>query len=206
MGIDGYLIRTADAINSKTARLLPAAGTAGGSGQTGPPPTSTPFETPDTVHGTDGTLTELQESTYQVSDPATQPAPSEEFETVDVGIMFPSAGEPASHGYYNSAAVRLGAANFNTYLEEIGASWRMNLVFADTLSNLATPLEKIQSLNHKGIKFVLGPHSNAKISSIKPYVDSNNMVLISPSSTSSSMTADDNIFRLAPTLYQVMTF
>ena len=89
-------------------------------GATGPPPTSTPFETPDTVHGTDGTLTELQESTYQVSDPATQPAPSEEFETVDVGIMFPSAGEPASHGYYNSAAVRLGAANFNAYLEEIG--------------------------------------------------------------------------------------
>ena len=172
-------------------------------GATDPPPTSTtPSETPDTVHGTDDTLAELQESTYQVSDPATQPAPSGEFETVNVGIMFPSAGEPASHGYYNSAAVRLGAANFNAYLEEIGASWRMNLVFADTLSDLATPLEKIQSLNHKGIKFVLGPHSNAQISGIKPYVDSNEMVLISPSSTSSSQTADDNIFRLAPNTAQ----
>ena len=172
-------------------------------GATDPPPTSTtPSETPDTVHGTDDTLAELQESTYQVSDPATQPAPSGEFERVNVGIMFPSAGEPASHGYYNSAAVRLGAANFNAYLEEIGASWRMNLVFADTLSDLATPLEKIQSLNHKGIKFVLGPHSNAQISGIKPYVDSNEMVLISPSSTSSSQTADDNIFRLAPNTAQ----
>ena len=42
----------------------------------------------------------------------------------------------------------------------------------------------------------------AKISSINPYVDSNNMVLISPSSTSSSITADDNIFRLAPNTAQ----
>ena len=74
----------------------------------------------------------------------------------------------------------------------------MNLIFADTQSNLTSPLERIHSLDSKGVKFVLGPESSAEILSIRSYVDSNNMVLISPSSTSSSLAIDDNIFRLTP--------
>ena len=182
-------------------------------------PIHVPSETPNTVNGTSGTLTELQDSASQTTDvgnetsgtltepqdsvsqttePPTWQAPSEEFETVDVGVMFPSADASASHGHDNSAAVRLGAANFNAYLEEIGASWRMNLIFADMQFNSTTDIEKIQSLNSKDVKFVLGPESSAEIRNIKSYVDSNRMVLISPSSTSSSLAIDDGIFRLAP--------
>ena len=184
-----------------------------------PQPIHVPSETPDTVNGTSGTLTELQDSASQTTvvgngtsgtltepqdsvsqttEPPTWQAPSEEFETVDVGVMFPSAGVSASHGHDNSAAVRLGAADFNAYLEEIEASWRMNLIFADTQFNSTTDIEKIQSLDSKGVKFVLGPESSAEIRSIKSYVDSNGMVLISPSSTSPSLAIDDGIFRLAP--------
>ena len=147
-------------------------------------------QTTDVGNGTPDTLTEPQESAPQTMEPQTRPAPSEEFETVDVGIMLRS--------YDDRAAVSLGVADFNAHLEEIGAPWRMNLVFVDAQSNPTSPLEKIHSLNSKDVKFVLGPASDAEIHSVKSYARSNDMVLISPSSASPSLAADDNIFRLAP--------
>ena len=68
----------------------------------------------------------------------------------------------------------------------------------DTQSDPIVALEKIQSLNSKGIKFVLGPESSAEVRNIKSYADSNDMVLISPTSTSPSLAIVDNIFRMIP--------
>ena len=165
-------------------------------GATDPQLIPAPSETPDTVDETSVAPAEPQDSASQTTEPPVSPASSEEFETVDVGIMFPSAGAQASHGHDSGVAARLGASDFNAYLEEIGASWRMNLIFADTQFNSTTDTEKIRSLDSKGVKFVLGPETSAQIHSIRSYVDSNGMVLISPSSTSPSLAIDDSIFRL----------
>ena len=119
-------------------------------------------------------------------------------EVIDVGVMLPSTGDLSVHGQDNSIGLHLGLTDFNSYLEKIGASWRMNLVFEDTQSDPIVALEKIQSLNSKGIKFVLGPESSAEIHHIKSYVDSNDMVLISPTSSSPSLAIADNIFRMIP--------
>ena len=133
-------------------------------------------------------------------DPAPPPVPpqSEEFDIIDVGVMLPSTGDLAAHGQDNNIGVQLGLVDFNDYLEEVGASWRMNLVLEDTQSDPIVALEKIQSLNSKGIKFVLGPESSAEVRNIKSYADSNDMVLISPTSTSPSLAIVDNIFRMIP--------
>ena len=119
-------------------------------------------------------------------------------EVIDVGVMLPSTSNLSAHGQVNDIGLHLGLTDFNSYLEKIGASWRMNLVFEDTQSDPIVALEKIQSLNSKGIKFVLGPESSAEIHHIKSYVDSNDMVLISPTSTSPSLAIADNIFRMVP--------
>ena len=77
-------------------------------------------------------------------------------EVIDVGLMVP----------YNNGLIlideiylaRLGLADLNSYLEEIGASWRMNFVLANTLGGHSIEtLYQIQLLDSKGIKFVLGP-------------------------------------------------
>ena len=91
-----------------------------------------------------------------------------------------------------------GQRDFNNYLEEIGAPWRMNLVWEDTENDPEVALEKIQVLNSKGIKFILGPKTTDEIHHIKSYADSNDMVLISPSSASPSLAIVDNIFRMVP--------
>ena len=178
---------------------------------TDPQPTHAPSETLDTVNGTSGTLAEPQAGTSQTTEP---PAQSEEFGTVDiavdrdmarsdlpkivdVGLLIPSQGELTS-SYEDVTMVNFGLTDFNSYLEEIGASWRMNLVRKDPQSDPIVALEKIQSLDFDGIKLVLGPISSAEIHGIKSYVDSNDMVLIGSISTSPSLAAVDNIFRLSP--------
>ena len=176
-----------------------------------PQPIHTPSETLGTVNGTSGTLAEPQDSASQTTEPPTRPAQPEEFEVVDtvvdndmtksnlpkvvdVGMMVPE------HGTWTEDEAMAGRGNddFNNYLEEIGAPWRMNLVWEDTGYDPVVALEKIQVLNSKGIKFVLGPKTTGEIHHIKSYADSNDMVLISPSSTWPSLAIVDNIFRMIP--------
>ncbi len=118
--------------------------------------------------------------------------------TVNMGVLLPTTGDLSSHGQDNGIAIQFAAENFNQYLESIGAMWRVNLVVEDSQSDPVVALEKLQSLNSKGIKLVLGPESSAEVKNIKSYADSNGMLLLSPSSTSPKLAIDDNIFRLIP--------
>ena len=118
--------------------------------------------------------------------------------TVNVGVMLPATGDLASHGQDNNLAVQLAAEDFNDYLAQNDADWRINLVIEDTQTDPVLALEKIQSLNSKGINLILGTQSSAELRNVKPYADSNGIMLLSPSSTSPKLAIDDNIFRLVP--------
>ena len=173
-----------------------------------PQPTHTTSETLGTVNGTSDTLAEQQDSISQTTEP---PAQSEEFEVVgtvadrdmtksnlpkvvDVGMMITGYGI----GNEEESMAILGLTDFNNYLEEIGAHWRMNLIWKDSRYDPIEVLEGIQQLDSDGVKFVLGAASSAWIHHIKSYVDSNDMVIIAPWSTSPSLAVVDNIFRLSP--------
>ena len=121
-----------------------------------------------------------------------------EITTVDVGVLLPATGDLASHGNENKLALDLAVVDFNEYLEENGADWRMNLVVEDTQSDPIIALEKVQSLNSKGIKYALGPESSAETRNVMSYADSNDMIILSPSSTSPALAVADNIFRFVP--------
>ena len=117
---------------------------------------------------------------------------------VQVGILLPATGDLASHGNENRIALDLALEDFNAHLEETGANWKMELVMEDTQSDPIIALEKIQSLNSKGIKYALGPESSAETRNIMSYADSNDIIVISPSSTSPKLAVADNIFRFVP--------
>ena len=118
--------------------------------------------------------------------------------TVDIAVLLPATGDLASHGQDNNLAVHLAADDFNDYLDEMNAGWSVNLIVEDTQTDPVIALEKIQSVNSKGIKLILGTETSAELNNVKSYADSNNMLLISPSSTSPKLSIDDNIFRLIP--------
>ena len=126
-------------------------------------------------------------------------AASSDTRMIDVGVLIPVTGDLASYGIDTKYGLDMAVDHFNEYLQDKGADWRMRLVSEDTQTNPITALEKVQSLDAKGIKYILGPSSSAEIRNIMAYVNSNNMLLISPSSTSPKLAIPgDNIFRFVP--------
>ena len=122
----------------------------------------------------------------------------DDMETVVVGVILPATGDLSSHGQDNKLGVELGVVDFNEMLMETNAGWKMEIIIEDTQTDPLIALEKIQSLNAKGIKFILGPETSAETRNVKSYVDSNNMIIISPSSTAPALAIVDNIFRFVP--------
>ena len=115
---------------------------------------------------------------------------------VDVGMMVREWGT-LSYEEEEVMAI-IGTDDFNNYLEEIGAPWRMNLVWANIGHHPVVDFEKIQLLDSKDIKLVLGPITSADIHHIKPYVDFNDMVIITSWSAATSLAIVDSIFRMVP--------
>jgi len=125
---------------------------------------------------------------------ATKPAST----TVQIGALLPLTGDRANRGHEYSKAAHMAVDDFNAYLKTKNANWNIELVLEDTQTSPELALEKIQALHARGINLFFGPATSAELSSISSYVGSNNLLVISPSSTSPALAAPDNIFRLAP--------
>ena len=118
---------------------------------------------------------------------------------INIGVIYPLTGDLAERGTHRLAGAELGAADFNAYLESIGANWQIVLNVEDTETKPAASLEKAQLLNSKGVKLVIGPAGSGNVLSVKPYADRNNMLILSCCSTSPTLAiAGDSVFRLAP--------
>ena len=206
LGTQGDMPETSDPQPTHTASET--FGTVNGTSGTLAEPQDSASQTTVVGSGTSDTLTEPQDSISQTTEP---PAQSEEFgvidtvvdkdmtksnlpKVVDVGMLIPGWGTWTAE----EAVAGLGRHDFNNYLGEIGAPWRMNLVWEDTQNDPAVAFEKIQQLDSEGVKFVLGKISSAEIHHIKSYVDSNDMVLITSWSAATSLAVVDNIFRFYP--------
>lgn len=118
---------------------------------------------------------------------------------VKIAVVLPLTGELSSFGIQLNQAAELAVADFNMYLEESGETWRLALVAEDTETNPVRALEKIQALHARGIDIIVGPAGSAQLSSILPYMNDNNMIAISPSSTAPALAIPgDSAFRTVP--------
>ena len=118
--------------------------------------------------------------------------------TVDVGVLLAPTGDAVFDLPKQCIiAIELATSHFNTYLEDKGSKWRINLKLKDTAED-PIALEMLKSLDYKGIKYALGPISSTETRSMLHYANSNNMIMLSPSSTSPALAVKDNLFRLVP--------
>ena len=118
---------------------------------------------------------------------------------VRIGLVLPLTGELSSHGNENWEAGKLAVTTFNEHLDEIGAPWDLVMISEDSATNPVTALDKITSLNAKGIGIVVGVETSSNVKSVKGYTDSNNMMVISCCSTAPALAiAGDSVYRLAP--------
>ena len=149
------------------------------------------------VYGVSGVDTEVAELPGSTESPVQETSGLSG--EVNIGLILPLSGDLATHGEENWEGSKLGVVDFNKHLEEIGAPWSLKMTSEDSATSPVIALEKLTSLNAKGIGIVVGPETSSNIRNIKGYSDSNNMLLISCCSSAPALAIpNDSVFRLVP--------
>ena len=124
-------------------------------------------------------------------------ADSQSVETRTIGILEPRTGSASTAA--QTETIHLALAEFNKYLSENGASWRLDVVEFDTKSDPSEALRLVQELDGMGIKAIIGPGTSSSVREIKDYVDANGIVAVSFTSSATDLSIpDDAIFRIIP--------
>ena len=127
-------------------------------------------------------------------------SPAEPLEReVRLGGLFSLTGNWSTLGQNSKAAMELAVEDVNRYLAGNAARVRFVADIEDTRLMPELALEEAQALRKRGVQLLIGPQSSAEVAYLKPFVDENRMLLVSPSSTAGSLAIPgDNIFRFTP--------
>jgi len=89
--------------------------------------------------------------------------------------------------------------DLNEYAEQLGYDVEFNLLVDSAQGQGTIHTEKVQSFNTMDVKLVIGGRWSSQASNSLSYVNENNILLWSPSSTTPTLRiADDNLFRMCP--------
>ena len=115
---------------------------------------------------------------------------------VIIGVILPN-----SWWYHDEYTLLVERAeeDINAYCAQEGYDIRFKVLFENAHGSPQVHLEKVHLYDSLGVKLLLGGFMSGQASESLDYVNENNMLLLSPSSTSPTLaTPDDNLFRLVP--------
>ena len=116
-----------------------------------------------------------------------------------VGAILPFSGSLSSIGKSVKIALENAENDVNKHFEEMNSSSHFRLLMADSKTSPEESLVAIKKLHENGAKIIVGPATSTAVSAVKEYADTNNIILISYSSTSPLLSIKgDNLFRLVP--------
>lgn len=104
-------------------------------------------------------------------------------EEIKIGVMVDLSGSLTTYGNDIKDTLEIAKEDINSYFKEKGMDYTVEFYVEDTKKDPNVALQKVQSLNSRGIKLVIGPMSSGEVANIKDYVTSNKIIIISPSST-----------------------
>lgn len=123
-----------------------------------------------------------------------------DLETHTIVGLFPLTGVLSTFGENSAEVAKLAAADVNEWLEAEGKNWRLRLEIDDTATEGPVGLTKMQSWYGEGVKFFAGPQASGVAQEVLSFANSNQILYISPSSTSPALSiADDWLFRFCTT-------
>ncbi len=118
---------------------------------------------------------------------------------IDIGALLPLTGSLASYGQNSQASAMLAQNDVNAFLQKAGLPFTIKLLVEDTETKPDVALQKLQSLASKGVKLYVGPQTSGELRQIKSYADSNQLLLVSQSSTAPDLAIPgDFVFRFCP--------
>lgn len=119
--------------------------------------------------------------------------------TVQIGCLCPLTGVLGSYGENSESTITLAQTQVNEYLRSLGAAWQLEVVIENTNTDPTLALQKTQEFAARNIRLLVGPQSSAEVRAIKSYIDANNILTISQSSTAPGLRiAGDNVYRFVP--------
>lgn len=118
---------------------------------------------------------------------------------IRIGALLPLTGVASSSGKSTEAALKIALEEINANFSMSNSSLRYELVIEDTGSDPSKSLERLRILEQYGIRMVIGPATSAELEAVKDYANSNDILLVSHSSTAPSLAIEgDNVFRFVP--------
>ena len=119
-----------------------------------------------------------------------------------VGAILPFTGSFSSLGKSVKVALEKAEYDVNKHFEKMNSSSsssHFTLLMANSKTTSEETLVAIKKLHEHGANIIVGPSIGSTVLAAKEYADANNIILISYSSTSSSLSIEgDNLFRLVP--------
>jgi len=125
--------------------------------------------------------------------------PNDTLIEVKLGGLTDVLGSVVTAGPRVVLAWKIAVRELNVFLKSVNSPYFVTLLIEDTESNPDKAVAKIQKLYNAGVRVFLGPSSSSEVAAVADFVAKNNVVLISPTSTSVELSKPDNIFRLTPT-------
>src|SRR5512146_2891395 len=106
---------------------------------------------------------------------------------VFIGGLFSLTGNWSRLGLAGRAAMELAVDDVNKYLTGNAAHVRFVAQIEDTKLDPELALERARMLRARGAQLLIGAQSSAEVERLKPFVDANAMLLVSPSRTAGSL-------------------
>jgi branched-chain amino acid transport system substrate-binding protein len=117
---------------------------------------------------------------------------------VTIGALLPLTGAGSQQGRMVQTVLQEAMSDANDFLGRYyPAKQSITLAVEDTQSDPAVALDKLRLLKKQhGIRLVIGPFISDELKAVMSYADANDIIIVSPTSTESSLAAVDNTFRL----------
>ena len=118
---------------------------------------------------------------------------------IKIGAALPLTGDLGTYGQNGQWGLTLAKDKINALLNASDAGYTIDLIFEDTQTKPDVALTVTQDLVSKGAKIILGYYSSGELSNSISYAQTNQIILVSPSSTALSLAIEKPfIYRFCP--------
>lgn len=113
-----------------------------------------------------------------------------------IGIVADLSGGGESFAIETRDSALIAVDEVNAMLQGAGIPVRFKTIVEDSKTTVEGAVAAVQSLAAAGVKVIMGHLWSGQLNGIKSFVDSNKIVVVSASSTSPLVAADDYMFRM----------
>ncbi len=118
---------------------------------------------------------------------------------IKIGALLSLSGTIKSYGETQKAALQLAQIDINNWHATVRPGVQLQIIYEDTGTNPDTALSELQTLAAQGVKFIIGPVTSAELKNIMNYAQSNQIIVVSASSTSMELAVNKPfVYRFDP--------